>query len=67
MNHKLKISLAAPRDSGGIVRCKTVKLRQRLLHRLLGDTSRVTIIVPGGSVKAVSVQEEPEVDGHECA
>jgi len=67
MNHNLKISLAAPPDSGGIVRCKTVNLRERLLRRLLGDTRRVTIIVPGGSVKALSVQEVSEVGGHECA
>lgn len=67
MNHNLKISLAAPPDSSGVVRCKTIKLRERLLRRLLGDTRRVTIIVPGGSVKALSVQEVPEVGGHECA
>lgn len=67
MNHNLKISLAENRESGGIIRCKTVRLREKLLRRLLGDVRRVTIIVPGGSVKALSVQEVPEVDGHECA
>ena len=34
---------------------------------LFGDTRRVTIIVPGDSVRALSVQEVPEVGGHECA
>ena len=56
-----------PTGQRGIVRCKTVNLREKLLRRLLGDTRRVTIIVPGGSVKALSVQEVPEVGGHECA
>lgn len=42
MNHNLKISLAAPPDSGGIVRCKTVNLRERLLRRLLGDNSTIS-------------------------
>lgn len=67
MQHNLKISLAKGPDSGCIVRCKTLSLRERVLRRLFGDTRRITIIVPGDSVKALSVQEVPEVGGHECA
>lgn len=67
MQHSLKISIAREPDSGGIVRCKTLSLRERLLRRLLGDTRRITVIVPGDSVKALSVQEVPEVDSNECA
>ncbi len=71
MRHNLKISVAkeAPLplvpDSGGIVRCRKVALRERLLLRcLLGEVRRVTIIVPGDSVKALSLQEVPEVGSH---
>lgn len=64
MKHNLKISIARGPDSGGIVRCRTVSLRERVLRRLFGDMRRVTIIVPGDSVEALSVQE---VSGHECA
>ena len=67
MKHNLKISIAREPDSGGIVRCKTVSLRERVLRRLFGDMRRVTIIVPGDSVEALSVQEVPEVTRHECA
>ncbi len=67
MKHNLKISIARGPDSGGIVRCRTVSLRERVLRRLFGDMRRVTIIVPGDSVEALSVQEVPEVSGHECA
>lgn len=67
MKHNLKISIGHGADSGGIVRCKTVSLRERLLRRLFGDMRRVTIIVPGDSVEALSVQEVPEVNGHVCA
>ena len=67
MKHNLKISIARGPDSGGIVRCKTVSLRERVLRRLFGDMRRVTIIVPGDSVQALSVQEVPEVTRHECA
>lgn len=66
MKHSLKISLAREPDSGGIVRCKTVSMRERVLRCLFGDTRRITVIVPGGSVRALSVQEVPEVDDHEC-
>ena len=70
MRHNLKISVAkeAPLplvpDSGGIVRCRRVALRERLLRCLLGEVHRVTIIVPGDSVQALSLQEVPEVGSH---
>lgn len=66
MQHNLKISLGREPDLGGIVQCKTVSMRERVLRCLFGDTRRITVIVPGGSVRALSVQEVPEVDGHEC-
>ena len=53
--------------TGGIVRCKTVSMRERLLRKLLGETGRVMVIVPGGSVQTLCVQEVPEVGSHECA
>ena len=70
MRHNLKISVAkeAPLplvpDSGCIVRCRKVALRERVLRCLLGEVRRVTIIVPGDSVKALSLQEVPEVGSH---
>ena len=67
MKHNLKICIARGPDSGGIVRCRTVSLRERVLRRLFGEVRRVMIIVPGDSVEALSVQEVPEVVGHECA
>lgn len=66
MKHNLEISLGREPDSGGIVRCKTVSMRERVLRCLFGDTRRITVIVPGGSVRALSVQEMPEVEDHEC-
>ena len=64
MKHNLKISLAQGPDTGGIVRCKTVSLRERVLRRLFGDMRRVTIIVPGDSVEELSVREVAEVGVH---
>lgn len=67
MKHNLKICLAREPVSSGIVCCKTISLRERMLRRLFGDMRRVTIIVPGDSVQALSVQEVPEVGSHDCA
>lgn len=67
MKHNLKISISKEAETGGIVRCKTVSMRERLLRKLLGETGRVMVIVPGGSVQTLCVQEVPEVGGHECA
>ena len=43
MQHNLKISIARESDTGGIVRCKTFSMRERVLRRLLGDTRRITV------------------------
>ena len=60
MNHSLKISVAKEATGPGIVRCRTVSLRERLLRALLGDANRVMVLIPGPSVKALSIQELPE-------
>ena len=70
MQHNLKICIAKEADAGGIVRCRTVSLRERLFRRLLGEPRRIMVIVPAGSVKTLSIQEVPEVpeEGlHECS
>ena len=60
MQHNLKISIAKEPVSGGIVRYKTVSIRERLLRWILGDRGRVMVIVPGNSVKTLAVQEVEE-------
>ena len=37
MKHNLRICIASGPETGGIVRCKTVRLRERVLRRLFGD------------------------------
>lgn len=67
MKHNLKICLVDQPDSGGIVRCRRVSMRERLLRCLFGKRQRITIIVPGDSVKMVSLQEVREVESHGSA
>jgi len=59
--HTLKIGVGreTPPD-GGIVRCRKVDVRERLLRFLLGEKRRLTILVPGDSVKMLSIKEVSE-------
>ena len=58
MKHTLRISVSKEPLDGGIVGCRHVTVRERLFRMLLGDKRRLTVIVPGDSVKALSIIEE---------
>ena len=58
MKHILKISVSKEPQDGGIVGCRHITMREKLLRILLGDKRRLTVIVPGDSVKALSIVEE---------
>lgn len=58
MKHMLKISVSKEPQDGGIVGCRNVTLRERLLRLLLGEQRRLTVIIPGNSVKELSIVEE---------
>ena len=60
MKHDLRISIRREPSSQGIIRCRTVTLRERLLERLLGARRRLTILVPDDSVHRVSITEQAE-------
>lgn len=64
MKHTLRISVSKELQGGGIVGCRRVTVRERLLRLLLGDKQRLTVIVPGDSVRALSIIEEGG-DSHE--
>ena len=57
MKHNLKICVSRELKAGGVVACRRVSLRDKLLTRLLGPSRQVMIIVPGNSVRTVSITE----------
>ena len=57
MEHALKISVSNKPTNGGIVACRHVFVRERLLRWLLGNKTRLTIIVPGDSVSELAISE----------
>ncbi len=60
MTHRLKISVSKEPQSGSIVQCRNVTLREKMLTKLLGRREKVMILVPGNSVESVCITEVPE-------
>jgi len=60
MTHRLKISVSKEPQNGGIVQCRNVTLREKMLTKLLGRREKVMILVPGNSVESVCITEVPE-------
>lgn len=60
MKHNLNISVSKKPPAGGIIQCRNVSLREKLLTRLLGRREEVMILVPGNSVESVCITEVPE-------
>lgn len=65
MKHTLQISVARKPVNSGIVTCRYVSVRERLLRFLLGDKTKLTVIVPGDSVQELAIRELGEEKAHE--
>ena len=57
MQHSVKIRMTGSRDSGDILQCRTLRL-------LFGGQQRITVLIPGGSVETLDIQE---VNSHDAA
>ena len=60
MRHNLSISVSKKPKVGGIVACRTVPMREKLIRIFFGLPCKVTILVPGDSVNTVSITEVSE-------
>lgn len=57
MRHTLNIKVSKKRANGGVLACRQVTVRKRLLRFLLGSPVRLTVLVPGDSVDEVAIKE----------
>ncbi|MBQ7960123.1 MAG: hypothetical protein IJ285_02795 [Clostridia bacterium] len=57
MKHNLQISVSKKPKNSGIVSCRSISVRERLLRFLLGSPTKLTIVVPGDSVQSLSINE----------
>ena len=60
MKHNLKISVSKEPKKNGVVSCRNITVRERLLRLLLGDKQKLTIIVPGDTVSELAIAEIKE-------
>jgi hypothetical protein len=60
MKHSLKITVSKKPKYGGIVSCRSISVREKLLGLLFGKKARLTIIVPGDTVQEMAIQEIKE-------
>ena len=58
MRHTLRISMSKEPGDGGIVSCRHVRVRDRVMRYLFGKERRLMVIVPGNSVRSMSIVEE---------
>lgn len=59
---RLKISLSKQRINGGVLSCRRVTVREKLLRFLLGTPIKLTVLVPGDTVSEVTINEGGEND-----
>ena len=57
MRHKLKISVSKKPQMGGMVSCRNVTIREKLLSLLLGDKRRITVLIPGDNIGEIAICE----------
>ena len=60
MKHNLKISVSKKAQNGGIVSCRNITIRERLLRFFLGEKQKITILVPGDTVQELAISEAKE-------
>lgn len=58
MGHHLHCDLAAPVNREKVVGLRKVTLRERLARLVLGETTTVTVIVPGDSIDQVTITQK---------
>ena len=57
MKHALNIRVSKKPVNGGIVACRKVSVREKLLRFLFGDKTKLTVIVPGDTVEELAISE----------
>ena len=66
MRHALRINVSKGRTNGGLVTCRQMTVRERLLKCLLGSPAKIAVIVPGDSVDEIGIREIPDAAFAAC-
>ena len=57
MKHSITVHVSKKPMCGGVVACRTVTMRERLMRLFFGNPHKVTILVPGDSVESLAIRE----------
>ena len=60
MKHNLQISVSKKPQNAGIASVRQVSVREKFLRFLLGNKTKLTVIVPGDSVEELAITEVAE-------
>ena len=60
MKHSLKIRVSKDLQDNGVVACRSITLREKILTKLLGAKNKVLVLVPGDSVESIAITEIEE-------
>ncbi len=67
MKHSVKISVSKSPSQDGIIACRVVPIKNRFLRRILGDVDRMTVLIPGDTVKDITICEVKQKGGEKDA
>ena len=57
MEHNLKISVSKKPDKNGVASIRNKTVRERFLQKIFGNSQKITIIVPGDTVRELAIKE----------
>ena len=57
MKHKVRISVSDKPHTEGIITCRSITLRDRILRFLIGEKRKITVLIPGDTVDEIAISE----------
>lgn len=57
MNRRLRVSVSKDPPTEGVMMCRNLTIRERILNLLLGDKRRITVLIPGKDVDEIAICE----------
>lgn len=57
MEHSLKISVSKKPDKNGVSSIRNMTVRERFWQKIFGNSQKITIIVPGDTVRELAIKE----------
>lgn len=57
MKQNLRITVAKDDTNSGTVAYRKISVREKILRLLLGESQKITVIVPGDNVEEIAIKE----------